>query len=62
MTTPNITIVMAFPHTHLTGKEIYTKIIRNGKDIGYLFKNSYYDFDFQNIYRLDPPVILTKVY
>jgi hypothetical protein len=35
------------PHTHLIGKRVYTKIIRNGKEIGYLQKTMNYDFDYQ---------------
>ena len=49
------------PHTHTVGYEVYTKIIRKGNDIGYLFKNDYYDFNYQNIYTLNPPVNITKV-
>lgn len=57
----NITVIMAHPHTHLTGIELWTQIIRNGDDIGYLFRNKYYNFNYQNSYLLDPPVNLTKV-
>lgn len=52
---------MAFPHTHLAGTEIYTRHIRDGKDIGYVFKNDYYNFDFQKTYNLNPFVNFTKV-
>ena len=48
-------------HTHLTGMELYTKIIRNGVDIGYLFYNKYYDFNFQNSYEISPPAVVTRV-
>jgi hypothetical protein len=53
-------VVSAIPHTHLTGTEVWTKIIRKGVDIGYLFRNKYYDFNYQNSYNLDPPVKITK--
>ena len=61
MNTSNITIIMSAPHTHLAGVKIWTKIIRNGRDIGYLFNNQYYDFNYQNLYLLDTPVNITKV-
>jgi hypothetical protein len=50
------------PHTHLAGFEIWTKIVRDGFDIGYLFNNKYYDFNYQNTYILNPPINITKVY
>lgn len=53
-------IISANPHTHLTGLEVSTKIIRKGVDIGYLFRNKYYDFNFQNTYLLNPEVPITK--
>lgn len=56
-----MTVLFAFPHTHLTGVEVSTSIIRNGVDIGYLYRNKYYDFNYQNYYPLDPPVVLQKV-
>ena len=52
---------MAFPHTHLTGTAVKTSIVRNGVDIGYEFYNKYYNFDFQQVYPIDPPVTLTPV-
>lgn len=61
MNSQNITILSALPHTHLTGVEISTKIIRNGTDIGYLDWNKYYSFNYQNIYLLNPRVEITKV-
>jgi hypothetical protein len=60
MKTEDITIVAVSPHTHLAGTEVWTKIIRNGEDKGYLFRNNYYDFNYQNSYILDPPVKITK--
>ncbi len=44
----------------MAGNEVWTKIIRKGVDIGYLFRNKYYDFNYQNSYNLDPPVKITK--
>jgi hypothetical protein len=60
MQTQDITIVTSIPHTHLAGNEVWTKIIRKGVDIGYLFRNKFYDFNYQNSYLLDPPVKITK--
>lgn len=61
MKTDEITIVAASPHTHLAGVEVWTKIIRNGEEKGYLFRNKYYDFNYQNTYLLNPAVNITKV-
>ncbi|CAF0807769.1 unnamed protein product [Adineta ricciae] len=47
-----ITIINAFPHTHLQGKSIWTKIIRNKTAVGYLFNAETYDFNYQFNNRL----------
>ena len=60
MSTIDITIVQAIPHTHLLGKQVWTKIIRNGEYVGYLFRNKYYDFNYQQSYELDPPIKITQ--
>lgn len=57
----NITVISANPHTHLTGISVDTKIIRNGVDIGYLFANHEYDFNYQQSYLLNPYVNITIV-
>ena len=49
------------PHTHLAGVSVETRIIRNGVDIGFVFANPHYDFNYQQIYLLKPSVVLTKV-
>lgn len=54
-------LVTSIPHTHLAGQEVWTKLIRNGTDMGYLNKNKYYDFNYQNIYTFNPRLALTKV-
>lgn len=56
----NITVISSIPHTHLAGTEIWTKIYRNGQDIGYLFRNRNYDFNYQNNYLFNPFVNVTK--
>ncbi|CAF0944282.1 unnamed protein product [Brachionus calyciflorus] len=60
LSTQSLTIISSLPHTHLTGRAVSTKIIRNGKDIGYLFRNKYYDFNYQNTYLLNPTVQITS--
>jgi hypothetical protein len=54
-------MVIAAPHTHLTGKSISTKIIRDGVNIGYLDYNKYYDFNYQELYILNPRIEITQV-
>ena len=48
-------------HTHLAGVQVSTKIVRNNEEIGYLFQNKYYDFNFQNTYNLNPEVVVKSV-
>ncbi|UJR36729.1 hypothetical protein I4U23_029445 [Adineta vaga] len=47
-----ITVLNAFPHTHLQGKTVWTKIIRNKTAVGYLFNAETYDFNYQFDNRL----------
>jgi len=56
----NVTIISAIPHTHLKGIQVWTKIIRKGNDIGYLFYNKYYDFNYQTSYTLNPYINITS--
>ena len=57
----NITIIKALPHTRLTGVQVWTKLIRDGVDMGYIFRNKYYNFNYQNEYLLDPYINITNV-
>jgi hypothetical protein len=52
---------MAMSHTHLSGIDIGTRIIRNGEDIGNLYRNKHYDFNYQMNAFLNPPVSIKKV-
>ena len=56
----NVTVFALLAHTHLTGREIHTKIVRNNKEVSYLSKNNYYDFNYQNVAFLPKPVVLKK--
>lgn len=56
-----MTIISAFPHTHTAGTGVETRILRKGVDIGPLFANPKYDFNFQQLYSINPPITLTKV-
>ena len=56
-----ITVIGFGSHTHLTGREIYTSMVKNGTEIGYLAKNKYYDFEFQNFIYLDPFIKIRDV-
>ncbi|CAF0933370.1 unnamed protein product [Adineta steineri] len=53
-----ITVTTAFPHTHLQGASVWTKIIRDKKAVDYLFNGESYDFNFQFENRLPKPVQL----
>jgi hypothetical protein len=55
-----MTVIGSILHTHLTGVSIFTKIVRNGKDVP-LFGDVDYDFNYQQLYFLSPYVNITKV-
>ena len=54
-------MISAFPHTHNQGKSVWTKIIRNGKAIDYLFNAESFDFNYQFENRLSKPIQLFQV-
>ena len=56
-----ITVIGYMSHTHLSGREIYTKIVKNGTEIDYLARNKYYDFHYQNTIFLEPYKNITDV-
>lgn len=55
-----VTIISQNPHTHLAGRELYSKIIRNNTEVEYIANNKYYDFSQQYINYLPKPVRLYK--
>ncbi|CAF1008830.1 unnamed protein product [Brachionus calyciflorus] len=55
-----IKVFSTLPHAHLLGKEIYTKVIRDGKEVAYLANNKFYDFNNQYYNFLNKPVTLKK--
>lgn len=57
-----MTLISVNTHTHLAGISLDTRWIRNGVDIGYLFANHHYDFNYQETYKLNPPLVITKVF
>ncbi|CAF3636010.1 unnamed protein product [Rotaria sp. Silwood1] len=55
-----ITIVSAFPHTHLQGRTVWTKLIRNKTAVQYLFDAEAYDFNYQYENRLPQSIKLFR--
>ncbi|CAF0875388.1 unnamed protein product [Adineta ricciae] len=53
-----ITVTAAFPHTHLQGKTVWSKLIRNGVAVQYLFNADAFDFNYQFNHRLPEPIKL----
>ncbi|UJR07225.1 hypothetical protein I4U23_011513 [Adineta vaga] len=53
-----ITVTAALPHTHLQGKTVWTKIIRNGVAEKYLFNGDAFDFNYQFNNLLSKPIKL----
>ncbi|CAF3360809.1 unnamed protein product [Rotaria socialis] len=55
-----ITVISTFPHTHLQGRTVWTKIIRNNTAVDYLFNAEAYDFNYQYENRLPDRVKLYR--
>ncbi|CAF1272849.1 unnamed protein product [Rotaria magnacalcarata] len=53
-----ITVLSAMPHTHLQGRSMWTKLIRNKTAVQYLFNAESYDFNYQYVNRLAKPIKL----
>ena len=49
----DINVVASFLHSHTAGTAIWTQIIRENKEIGYLDMNLNYDFNFQVVFILE---------
>jgi hypothetical protein len=45
----------------IQGKELYTTIVRDGKEVAYLANNKYYNFNYQYYNFLTTPVTLKMV-
>ena len=43
------------------GKEVISRVIRDGKELGYITNNRYYDFNYQYYNFLTTPMTLKKV-
>ncbi|CAF0843332.1 unnamed protein product [Adineta ricciae] len=53
-----IMVVSAFPHTHLQGLSVRTKLIRNKAVVQDLFNAEAYDFNYQFVNQLPTPIKL----
>ncbi|CAF3793088.1 unnamed protein product [Rotaria sp. Silwood1] len=53
-----ITVLSSFPHTHLQGVSLWTKLIRNKTAVEYLFNAESYHFNYQFENRLAKPIQL----
>jgi len=68
--TGNITIFAELPHTHLAGREFYSKVLRNNTEIEMISDNKYYYFNYQFVnfkrkkivLKEDDEVITTCIY
>ncbi|CAF3550253.1 unnamed protein product [Rotaria sp. Silwood1] len=47
-----ITGLTAYAHTHIQGRRVWTKLIRNNTAIQYLFNNEAFDFNYQFEHKL----------
>ena len=55
------TLLNFLKHAHLAGIDLYTNIIRDGVDVGYLYKNKHFEIRLQTQIYFDPPVAITSV-
>jgi dopamine beta-monooxygenase len=51
-------VFATLPHAHSYGREISSKIIRNGQEVEYLVNNKYYDFKYQFYNFNENPITL----
>ena len=56
----NITIFSSLPHSHLASREIYSTVIRDGKEIFYIANEKYYDFNYQYLNFLQKPFVFKR--
>ena len=54
-------INVCFSSLQPTGTQVWTKLIRNGTAIDYLFNAEAYDFNYQMNYRLAKPIQIYPV-
>ena len=58
----NITVFAFQSHTHTAAKSVYTKIVKNGIETGYLAKNQYFNPNYQNTVILNNFINITQVF
>eukprot|EP00245_Coleochaete_scutata_P017231 TRINITY_DN834_c0_g1_i1.p1 TRINITY_DN834_c0_g1~~TRINITY_DN834_c0_g1_i1.p1 ORF type:complete len:951 (-),score=143.11 TRINITY_DN834_c0_g1_i1:668-3520(-) len=54
----NITVIGSTLHQHVLGKQLMTKLYRNGSEIATIGRADYYDFEFQTMVRPPKPVVV----
>jgi len=59
--TGEIQVFSHLPHTHLAGRQIFSKVVRNGSEVEYISNNKYYSFANQYYNTLPKPVTIKKV-
>ncbi|RNA26714.1 DBH monooxygenase -like protein [Brachionus plicatilis] len=52
-----ITVFAGNFHTHLTGQALRTHLIRDGKEVKYLFDDPHYDFNYQSNIYIQPTLL-----
>ncbi|XP_064648503.1 DBH-like monooxygenase protein 1 [Lineus longissimus] len=55
-----INVFGAAPHTHLAGRAIVTRHIRNGVELPYIVKDDTYDFNYQASVNLEPEAVIRR--
>ena len=56
----NITVFASLPHTHLAGRSVLSKVVRDGKEVEFIARNQFYDSAYQYVNYLARPVLLQR--
>eukprot|EP01137_Pigoraptor_chileana_P032271 Opistho-2@21380 len=54
----NVTVFATMLHSHVAGRAIELRTIRNGSELGVLTNEPHYDFNYQSFHVHNPPAIL----
>jgi hypothetical protein len=57
----HVTVFGSMFHTHQAGREAYSKLMRDEKEVAYLYKNQWYDPDYQYYSFLPKRIDVLKV-
>ena len=62
MQSGHITVFGSMFHAHLAGIQAYSKLMRNGNEVNYLFQNEWYDPNYQYYSFFPKRINILKVF